>query len=66
MFQLRTKRSSAVAPALVIENESACGTREGWADSSRAVEDSEIELPLPETTDSSKLRGPPHGIDDII
>ena len=60
-YRLKAKRSAAVAPALVIENESAGGLREGWSEDN--IGDSEVEL----TTDDSISEGSPqHGIDDII
>ena len=60
-YRLKVKRSAAVAPALVIENESAGGLREGWSEDHTC--DSEAEL----TTDDSISEGSPqHGIDDII
>lgn len=67
---LKGKHSVAVAPALVIENESVSGLREGWSESSQPTGDSEVELqtlPDMETTNQPTSQGsPPHGIDDII
>jgi ankyrin repeat protein len=61
-YRLKVKRSAAVAPALVIENESAGGLRERWSEDHKY--DSEVEL----TTDDSISQGSPQhgGIDDII
>ena len=60
-YRLKVKRSAAVAPALVIENESAGRLRERWSEDHKY--DSEVEL----TTDDSISQGSPqHGIDDII
>ena len=69
-YWLKGKRSSAVVPALVIDNESVGRSpREGWQGEGRG-EDSEIELqtmPTMETTDESISQGSPHyEIDDII